>query len=52
MECPTCGDELKVIVVRRPIYGEDARCGGGSLPIVGYEEVEETCECPRCKGAY
>ncbi len=54
MECPICGDELKMIVVRVPVY-EEMPTGGGGTPIdvlVRYEEREDICECPKCKGAY
>ena len=51
-KCPRCGCALKIKTVRVPVYGDDARCGGGSLPIERYEEREEVSDCPRCTGAY
>lgn len=54
MKCPTCGDELKTIMVLVPVY-EEMPTGGGGTPInvlLRYDEEEQVCDCPRCNGAY
>lgn len=54
--CPMCGDELKVITVRVPVYLDHRYFENGEIRemqvLTRYDEFEEVCDCPRCQGAY
>lgn len=54
--CDRCGEELKVITVRVPVYLDHMYFKDGEIienrVLTRYDEEEQVCDCPRCHGAY
>ena len=56
MKCPTCGDELKTVMVLVPVYLDHLYFENGEIiedrVLARYDEEEQVCDCPRCTGGY
>ena len=53
-KCDRCGDTLKIVPVRKPVY-ENRMVEGQAAPVrmlVRYEERDDIADCARCFGAY